>query len=252
MKSGTEFKPTAGFSVLCIGEAGAGHTRLAMSFPSPGFIDCDGNLASAARVADGKPWFFDHAFMRDGKEIPVVDRWNRAMEISKEMCANPKVLSVVVDSFGPLCTWGLEHCENELRKAGVDTKKEYLAKYNNFINLINNYITFLKVSGKFVIINAHQLIEKAELVGTVSYIVDMPGRLSQNLGRSFNDVWVVSATSDPSNKTYGAKYEICTKPTGLHVNPKTSLDLPPRIDVTGKTPKEMWAIFGPKLPGYVA
>jgi len=248
MKPSTEFRPNTGLSILCIGDPGAGKTRLAMSFPTPGFIDCDGNLNSAARLAGSKKWFYSQPFKDDaGKEVPEVDRWNRAVSEVKLMLTNPEIETVIIDSWGPLCAWALLHAENELRKAGIDVKKEYLAKYNAFIPLMTGFITMLKIPGKYVIVNAHQVMEKGELTGTLSFILDMPGNSAFTLGRLFNDVWVMSATANPMDTKYAAKYELCTKPTGFHVSPKTSLDLPPRLDLTGKTPDQIWAFLSPQL-----
>lgn len=248
MKPSTSFIPNTGLSILCIGDPGAGKTRLGMAFPNPWFLDNDGNLNSAARLAGTKKWFFSSGYKDDaGVEIPEADRWNHCVRETKLALTNPEVHTIVIDSWGPLCAWGLAHAEAELRKAGIDVKKEYLAKYNAFIPLMTGFITMLKIPGKYVIVNAHQIMEKGELTGTLSFILDMPGRSAFTLGRLFSDVWVMSATANPTDTKHAAKYELCTKPTGFHVAPKTSLDLPPRLDLTGKNPDQIWSFLSPQL-----
>lgn len=249
MKLGSEFKPSAAVAILCVGDPGSGKTRLAMSFPVPGVIDCDGNLSSAVRVAKDKKFFFSQPYATDdGKEVPEVDRWNRAVSEAKLMLTNPEIKSIVIDGFGKLCTWGLVHAENELTKAGINVKKEYLAKYMAFIPLMTNFITMLRIPGKYVVINAHQNMERDELMGTIRYQLDIPGRLANTLGAQVTDVWGMSSAADPTSKI-GAKYIIRTKPSGYHVNLKTSLDLEPSIDITGKSPDEIWKLLEPRLSG---
>lgn len=248
MKEGTTFKPSAGVAILDVGEPGSGKTRLAMSFPDPGIIDCDGNLASAVRVAGTKKFWYSQPFSTDdGKEVPEVDRWNRAVAETKAMLIKPEVKSIIVDGLGKLCAWGLVHAENELVKSGINVKKEYLAKYAAFIPLLTNYITMLRIPGKYVVVNVHQIMEKDELTGSVRYVLDIPGRLASTLGGQFTDVWGMSSVANPSDAKIGAKYIIRTKPSGYHVNLKTSLDLEPSIDITGKTPDEIWRLLEPRI-----
>lgn len=218
-----------------------------MSCPTPGILDCDGNLASAVRVANGKPFFFAEGFRDDnGKEVPEVDRWNHCVKETKALLTHPETKSFVLDGLSNLCRWGLIHTENELQKAGINIKKEYLAKYQSFIPLLTNFITMLRIPGKLVVVNVHQITEKEELTGRISYKFDIPGRMADNLGGLFTDVLAISSSADPGSKI-GAKYSIKTKPTGLHVNLGTSLDLEPSIDITGKTPSEIWTLLQPKL-----
>lgn len=247
MKDSTAYVPAASVAILCVGEPKSGKTRLAMSFPNPAILDCDGNLASAVRVAGNKKFVYSQPFSTDdGKEVPEVDRWNRAMTESKAMIVRPDVDSFIVDGLSNLCRWGLVHAEAELVKAGINVKKEYLAKYQAFIPLLTNFITMLRVPRKYVIINVHQVMEKEELSGKIKYKYDIPGRLADNLGGQMTDVVAMDAVPDPGSRI-GAKYFIRTKPTGYHPNLGTSLDLEPSIDITGKTPQDIWNLLSPKL-----
>ncbi len=247
MKSNTDFK-AANVAILCVGEPGTGKSRLGMSLPDPGIIDCGGNLASAVRVSQGKKFLYSQPFMTDdGKEVPEADRWNRACNESKLLLASPDTKSFVVDDLSNLCRWGLAHAENELTKAGINIKKEYLAKYQAFIPLLTNYMTMIRVPGKLVMVTVHQIMERDEFTGMTRYKLDVPGRLADSLGGQFTDMWGTSSIADPSNPKIGAKYTIRTKPSGFHPNLKTSLDFEPVIDITGKTPAEIWTILSTKL-----
>lgn len=247
MKPSTSFSTTGSAAVLVVGDPGSGKSRLSMACPYPGILDCDGNLASAVRVAPAKPFLFSQPFVTDdGREVPEVDRWKRAVDETKLLLSSPNTKSFVLDGLSNLCRWGLVYAENELVKAGINIKKEYLAKYGAFISLLSNYITMLRIPGKLVMVTVHQTMEKDELTGSIRYELDIPGRLKNTLGGQFTDVWGMSSVADVGSKV-GAKYIIRTKPSGFHVNLKTSLDLEPAIDITGKTPDDIWRVLEPKL-----
>ena len=247
MKSSTEFLPDKAVAVLCVAEPKSGKTRLAMSFPRPGILDCDGNLTSAVRVAGDKPFVYSQPFVTDdGREVPESDRWMRAVNETKAMAIRPDVETIVIDGLSNLCRWGLIYAEAELVRAGINVKKEYLAKYASFISLMSNFITMLRIPKKFVVVNVHQTLEKEELSGRIKYKLDIPGRLADNLGGQFTDVWAMDCVPDPGSKI-GAKYFIRTKPTGYHPTLGSSLEMEPSIDITGKTPQETWELLAPKL-----
>ena len=248
MKTSSDYKLSTNVAVLCVGDPKSGKTRLSMAFPTPGILDCDGNLSSAVRVANGKKFLFSKPYETDdGKEVPEVDRWPRAVHETKLLLSSPDTQSFILDGLSNLCRWGLVYAENELVKAGINIKKEYLAKYQAFIPLMSNYITMLRIPGKYVVVNVHQTMEKDPLTSRTSYKLDIPGRLADTLGGQFTDVWGMSSDADPMNVKVGAKYTIRTKPSGFHVNLGTSMDLAPSIDITGKSPDEIWALLSPKL-----
>lgn len=250
MKSSTDYisaNPHPAVAILSVGDPGSGKSRLGMALPDPGILDCGGNLASAIRVANGKPFQVSQPFITDdGKEVAEVDRWPTAVKETKLLLASPLTKSFFLDDLSNLCRWGLVYAEAELVKAGINVKKEYLAKYQAFIPLLTNYMTMIRIPKKLVMVSVHQTMEKDELSGTIRYELDIPGRLKNTLGGQFTDVWGMSSLPDPGSKI-GAKYLVRTKPSGYHVNLKTSLDLEPSIDISGKTPNEIWSILSPKL-----
>lgn len=248
MKSSENYKPNYASAILCVGDPGSGKSRLGMAFPSPGILDCDNNLSSAIRVSNGKKFLYAQPFVDDaGKEVPDVERWSRAVKETKELLTSPLVDTFILDGLSALCRWGLAHAENECVKAGINVKKEFFAKYNAFIPLLSGYLTMIRIPGKRVVVNVHQRMEKDELSGSIRYKLDIPGQLADNLGGQFSDIWGTSSIANPSDTVIGAKYFIRTKPSGYHVNLKTSLDLEPSVDITGKTPEQIWTLLSPKL-----
>lgn len=245
--NGSTYQLNAAPAILSVGDPGSGKSRLAFSLPNLGILDCDGNLGSAICACPTKDFEFEQPFRTpDGKEVPEVERWTRACTQTKALLTNPKVKSFTLDGLSNLCRWGLIYAEDALIKSGINVKKEYLAKYQSFIPLMSNFITMLRIPGKLVMVSVHQTMEKDELTGSVRYELDIPGRLKNTLGGQFTDVWGMSSLPDPGSKV-GAKYLIRTKPSGFHVNLKTSLDLEPSIDITGKGPDDIWKLLEPKL-----
>lgn len=245
MKTNTQYKPTHSCAVLLVGEPKTGKTRAMFSFPAPGIIDCDMNLNSGVRVAGGKQfWYTQPAIQDDGTPIPMELRWLRAVAETKAMLLMPDVKTIVVDGLGMLCEWLMAHIVNENKKAGTNkTGKMELRDYGDVARLLRDYITMLRIGGKYVVVTSHQSADKDELTGAMRYTLAIPGQSKETLGGLFTDVWATTA------KPSGGKhlYEIRTKPTGFHVALGTSFDLPSAIDVTDKLPDQIWSILSPKL-----
>lgn len=250
MKSSAEYKPTHSVAILCVGNPKVGKTRLMMALPNPGIIDCDMNLNSAVRVAVGKKFFFSQPAIdeKTGKEVPETERWPAVEREVKAMLVNPDIQSICIDGLTVLSRWCLSYSEAELIKAGINVKKEYLGKYQNFINFMSKFVTLCRIGGKFVFMTCHQTADKNDLTGAWYYNLSIPGQLKDNLGAMFTDVWGLS-TQTLGDET---RYFINTRPTNLHVALGTSFDLAAKIDVTNKNPDQIWKTeLEPKLSIYV-
>lgn len=249
MKSSSDYIPSRAVAILNVGEPKSGKTRIMMSFPVPGILDIDMNLNSAVRVAGGKKFFYSQPIFDDkGAELPVEKRWENAVKETKALIANPETKSICIDGLSLLSDWCLAYCEATLKMKGVDVEKQYMAKYQSFITIMNSYVSMLRIGGKYVFVTCHQIMDKEEGTGKVRYSLAIPGQLKDRLQGLFTDVW--AATSTPNGAK--TKYEIRTKPTGFHVNLGTSFDLDPAIDITDKTPDQVWSILEPKLSYHVA
>jgi hypothetical protein len=244
MKPSTQYTPQKTISILCVGNPGTGKTRLMFSLPRPGILDVDLNMGSAIRVAPNKSFMFSQPVYDDkGIELPKAQRWPNAVKETKLLIASPDTESICIDGLTTLSEWLLEYAEAKLIEAGINVKKEYLAKYQNFINLMTEYITMLRIGGKYVYVTCHQTADKNDISGAWYYNLAIPGQLKDRLGGLFSDVWGTGTTVVGDS----VKYFVSTRPTNMHVALKTSFDLPPKFDVTDKKPEEIWSTLSPLL-----
>lgn len=250
MKTGSTYQTKQNFAVLLVGEQKTGKTNLAMSFPDPWFLDCDRNIARAARVVKNKVWFFDDPYVDDkGTELPTEKRWNNAVAQLKAAAKAPEVKTLVIDGLAALADMLVAHIIHEVKTSeGKVIDRLRIQDYQPLKTLMTNLVMGLRSSGKLLVFTSHQKGDKDEMTGRMRYTINMPGSLSENFGGFFSDVW--ATTSGPVvGKPGEVKYEMHTKPTGFHINLGTSLDLPAIIDCTNKTPDQIWAVIGPKVLG---
>lgn len=250
MKQSTQYTPSVAPAVLIVGDPGSGKTRLGMCLPRPAILDCDGNLHSALRINPTKEFLISEGFRRDdGTEVPEVLRWNHCETEMKALltaAVKGQADTILIDGLSNLARWGLVHAEAKLQNDGINTKKEYLAKYQAFIPLMTQFLVMVRIPKKPVFMTVHQTTDKSEF-GALRFYLDIPGRLSETLGGMVTDMWGMKATPDPTNEKTMAKYEICTKPSGYHPNLKTAFDMAPVINITDKTPEQIWKLLEPKL-----
>lgn len=242
----TNFKPDNSLAILLASPPKTGKTGVIFAFPDLYILDCDMNLAGEMRRFPTKQFDFDQPAHDADKNIerPVVDRWNFAVKCLKEAIANPAYKTIAVDGLGLLVEWLCEHLINEFKKAGnCKTGRMELQMYPELARLLKGLVIMLRTSGKIVLFSSHQSADKDEATGIMRYNLAIPGQCKETLGGLFTDVWAMSA------KSIGGKvsYEIKTKPTGLNVDLGTSFALPPSLDVTDKTPDQIWTILKPYL-----
>lgn len=250
MRTNEQYTPRIAPAVLVVGDPGSGKTRLVMAIPNPAILDCDGNLHSALRLNPTKKFLIaEGQATDDGKEVPEVERWlhcEREMKLLLKGVIEGKAETIIVEGLSNLARWGLTYAEQKLKDAGIDTKKEYLAKYQSFIPMFTQFITMCRIPKKPLFITVHQCTDKSEF-GAMRFYLDIPGRLSETLGGQVTDMWGMKATPDPTNVKTMAKYEICTKPSGYHPNLKTAFDFAPVINITDLDHMKIWSLLEPKL-----
>lgn len=247
MQDSTNYQISKNLAVLVVGDPKVGKTRLMMSFPDPFILDLDKNLASAVQVMPNKKFWFaqvDH--------LPAPKQYEECEKQLKEAIASPLVKTICIDGVTALSAIVKESIIGELTKMGLGAKLRQdvvepqirLTDYDTLSNRFLRFVALTRASNKLVVWTSHQKVDQDEATGATRYRIHMPGNLASNLGGYFTDVWAMTATPVPGGKT---KYEIRTKPTGFHVSLGASIPLEASIDITDKSPDDIWGILGPKL-----
>lgn len=248
MKSSSDYKITNSFALLLVGEPKTGKTNLAYGFPDPYFLDLDLNLASAIRRGGTRPFFYDTV-----NELPPEQRYPKAEEYIKAAAADPRIKTIVVDGLGGVANMVQDYIVSRLKTMGVKLRTDTLddqirlSDYQTLATYTLRLLALCRASGKYVIWTAHQKADKDELTGANRYKLHMPGNLSENLGGYFTDVWATVATPAFAAGKSITKYTIRTKPTGLHVSLGASFPVESEIDVTDKSPQQIWELLSGKL-----
>ena len=143
-----------------------------------------------------------------------------------------------------------DHIVMEGQKAGGNkTGKMELQNYADLSRLLRGYIMMIRSSGKFLVVTSHQVGDKDEATGAYRYVLSIPGSSKDTLGGCFTDVWATVARLKGLSDVV---YEIRTKPSGQHIALGASFPIESSIDVTGKSPSQVWSILEPKINGSAA
>ena len=258
MKDSTSFLTTGPLAVLVVGEPKSGKTSLELAFPNLGIIDIDMNLASGVRrFGPNKPKFkyTQPSIKDDGTIRDPAERWVQTVNETKAMIADKDIQTIVVDGLGGLSQYLIDHILNEAVKSSTSKMKttgllgERVAQmeiqhYGDFARLMRMYIMMIRSSGKYFVLTSHQTGDQDEVTKAIRYVLAIPGQLKDTLGGLFTDVWATSVTPHGLGQH---RYEIRTKPTGFHVALGASFSIDAAIDVTNKTPQEIWLILEPKI-----
>lgn len=257
-KSNLDYIIEANLAVLLVGDPKVGKTRVMMSFPDPYILDLDKNLSSAVRVAGTKQFWYDQVDTDDtGKPIKPEDQWTRVTQLLEAAVKEPRYKTICIDSLTRLGEINRNYMLGKLKSMGVKLRSDTIddqlrqADYGTYAVQLLKLVALCRASGKIVVWTSHQAVREDELTGKQLYYLSIPGALKSSLGGYFTDVWGMSAT--PATVMVGntaksiTKYSIRTKPTGYHVALGCSFPLDPEIDVTDKSPEQIWALLGPKL-----
>lgn len=274
MKTNTDYKPAQSFGLLLVGDQKTGKSRVALAFPDPYILDMDRNLSSAVNVEPNKKfWFEDPYTTDDGKPVADKDVWKLNTDRLKVAARHPEIKTIVVDSLSTLSQAlvyhiaaetsqmeGAKSMSDDILSAGANVRtgeKGIIGgllrrqDYMIFQTMMIRLVTFLRSSNKNIIWTAHQKIREgdvatgANLMARKYFRINMPGSLADNFGAFYSDVWGTYAEPGPSGQR--ARYFLQTAPSLYHVDLGTSLKMDPRIEMTDKTPSQIWSLIGSKV-----
>ena len=248
MKSSTAFSTIGSQAILLVGEPKSGKSNLALAFPDPAIIDWDLNLASAVRRAPGKTFDYCQPGINDnGTQRPDSEQWSYAVKETQAICKDPRYKTIIVDGLTLMANAICNHIVGEGQRAGSNkTGKMELQNYADLSRLLRAYIMMVRSSGKYLVVTSHQVGDKDEATGAYRYVLSIPGSSKDTLGGCFTDVWATVARLKGMSDVV---YEIRTKPSGQHIALGASFPIDSSIDVTNKTPAQVWALLEPKIVG---
>jgi len=178
-----------GLSILLIGPPGGGKTPLALQFPNPGVIDCDGNLSGPMRwlMKQGlyKPFKFAKASQKeDGSPIELPLVWQNIKDRTDELLKDTEIDTILLDS--------LTYCDSAIYEHTCRTQglKE-LSGFNwqPYKRELHNYISKVRASGKTLIITCHEKIEYDSKGNIEKYIPSISTGIAAYFGYFFSDIW---------------------------------------------------------------
>jgi hypothetical protein len=243
MKKSSEYKSSANFALLLIGPPKSGKTALASSFPLPAILDCDSNLAYAARNSD---FLFENPNVEDGKEIAPAQRWKKSCDFLREAIALPdtECRTIVIDGLTIMGNYLIDSLSvhSKLTVGGEKVMDQTL--WQPFRNKITQFILQGRASNKMFIMTCHEDIIRDETSGAViAYRPLIPGQLKQNLAGLFSDCWRTETKTLGKNISY-----LCRVAPKNQMQIGNSLGLPKQeFDLTGKNPSQIWNLFNKHL-----
>lgn len=247
MKEGTTYPTNTAIGVLLIGEPGSGKTNFAMDWPTPYFLDADGNLKNAVDRHPGKKFFFDNpAYDDSGNLLPMNLRWPRCVTLMDAALKNPAVKTVVADSLTRLCSYLQAHLveqknvENPVTMCGVKCMSK--SHWQPFATIMRKFIFDAREYGKPFIMTCHIKIGIDEITSVKEQGVNISGQLQGEIAGMFTDFLLAIAEPSTDKIKYptGVRYYLQTGPTS-RIAAKNSLGLPLQVDVDGPEIKAMLA-----------
>lgn len=213
MKTNTQYTPLNDLALLLVGPPLSGKTNVAMAFPAPYIISTDHKLNNAVSRFPGKEFFYDYGDVDTdtGQPIESPKRWNRVCELVKKNYSDPRVKTIVIDNLTDLAGYLIDHIiANGGTKLTVGGEKVMEQQHwQPFKLLMTRFINTLKMTGKFVVVCAHETIDKDDVTGTLLYRPLIPGQLKDTLGQYFTDVW----RTECEKVSNGIVYRVRTAPT---------------------------------------
>lgn len=198
MKSGNELKFTDR-AIIIVGDPGTRKTTLALHFPSPYFLDCDGNMAAPVEQTGIRDFFYDSAVRDDdGKLIHPADRFIHCVKCLNAAAIDPRIKTIIIDSLTTFSDIVLsEVLRQEFGSAAVtsaakdaaDFKTMRIQDWGKFAKLMKNFFSQLRTCGKTVVVIAHNSIDKDEADSRYKTFLNVPGQAKNTLSGLFTDCW---------------------------------------------------------------
>lgn len=241
MKKSTDYKPAGNFALLLLGPPKHGKTNLALAFPKPAVLDCDGNLSRV--VGQGVEFLFENPNTdSSGKHQSGDKSWAASCNFLREAIALPdeECQTIIIDGFSIMCNYLVDALvvNSKLTVGGEKVMDQSL--WQPFRNKLQQFVMRGRSSNKRFVVTCHETIIQDEKTGAIiAYRPLISGQLKDNLAGLFTDCWRVEA-KDIAGKP---KYSIRFAPKNfMQIGNSIGIDVP-ELDVTGKGPRELWSML---------
>lgn len=186
-------------AIIIIGDPGTRKTTLCLHFPSPYFLDCDGNLSAPVEQTGVRDFYYDRATHdSEGNAIHPIDRFRHCVKCLNEAVASPDVKTIIIDSLTSFTDIILaeimrqEHgaaAVTETAKDAAHQKPMRIQDWGKFAFLLKNIVTKLRSCGKTVVFTAHNNFEKDEVDSRFKQFINVPGQSKSTISGLFTDCW---------------------------------------------------------------
>lgn len=239
MKKSTDYKTHSNFGALFIGPPKSGKSRLAMSFPKPAVLDCDGNLAGAIRAGAADFLFEDPNVDDKGVELQPAMKWKKCCDFLREAINLPETecQTIVIDGLSIMSNYLIDSLSQNSKLTVGGEKVMDQSLWQPFRNRIQQFMLQGRASSKMFIVTCHEDVIKDDNSGAVvSYRPLIPGQLKQNLAGLFSDVWRCEAKALGNN----IKYIVRFAPKNM-MQIGNSLNIKEvEMELTDKSPDAIW------------
>lgn len=198
MKSGTTIT-ASDKAIIIVGDPGSRKTTLALHFPRPYFLDCDGNLASPVEQTGIRAFSYSSAVRTDdGALIHPLDRFQHCCRCLNEAAASPDIDTIIIDSLTTLTDIVFSEIKRqEYGSVGMtdnakdvaDAKAMRIQDWGKFAAIVKNLMTKLRTTGKILVVIAHNNIDKGEADTRYMTFLNIPGQCKNTLSGLFTDCW---------------------------------------------------------------
>ena len=198
MKSGTTL-PASDKAIIIIGDPGTRKTTLALNFPQPYFLDCDGNMSAPVEQTGITSFLYDSAARDDSNNIihPLL-RFQHCIACLNAAAASDSVRTIIIDSLTSFTDIILSEVRRQEFGASAatdpardiaDAKAMRIQDWGKFAFLIKNIITKLRTCGKIIVVTAHNSFEKDDVDSRFKQFINVPGQSKSTISGLFTDCW---------------------------------------------------------------
>jgi hypothetical protein len=198
MKSGTTIT-ASDKAIIIVGDPGSRKTTLALHFPRPYFLDCDGNLASPVEQTGIRAFSYSSAVRTDdGTLIHPLDRFQHCIRELNAAAADPNIDTIIIDSLTTFTDIVLSEVRRQeygatgmtdSAKDIADNKTMRIQDWGKFASLMKNVVTKLRTTNKILVVIAHNNVDKGEADSRYMTFLNVPGQCKNTLSGLFTDCW---------------------------------------------------------------